>query len=163
MAEEVDQDVVVLGEPVDVGEDAVKDIQYFAGLNAQPSFFQGFAGRAVAKLLAEFQNAAWDRPFSLERLRRAAHQQGAIAADDDCSYSNDRPIGIVAFHAGYWLKKSAGRSATTFHPLGARFIWKRIWVLRRCGVGRLSLGSASMSMSAMAKLPSLSEVTCRSR
>jgi hypothetical protein len=59
----------------------------------------------------------------------------------------------------YWLKKSAGFRATTFQPFGLRFNWNRIWVLRRCGVGKMSLGSASISMSAMAEPLSLSDVT----
>ena len=109
-AEEVDEDVVVLGAAVGVGEDAVEDVEDGADFDVEAGFFQGFAGGAVAELFAEFEDSSGDGPFALERLGVAADEQDAVAVEDDGSYANDGVVRVGAVHGcslQKWIVDSA--------------------------------------------------------
>src|SRR5450755_3783923 len=98
MAEEVDQDVVVLDVAFGIGEDAVENVEDFANFDGQPGFFEGLAGGSVAEFLAEFEGPAGNGPLTPKRLGGTSNQQGTVVLEDDGSDADDGMLRVGALH-----------------------------------------------------------------
>src|SRR4051812_39268784 len=83
-----------------VAHDAFKNFRHAARMNLQPRLFQDLTADALFQGLADFEDAAGERPVALEWRLAALDHQDAVAVQDDGADPQDwaRRIAPVVRH-----------------------------------------------------------------
>jgi hypothetical protein len=96
-AEVVGEDVMVTNAAFDA-VNAVKQLDQFKGFDDEAGLFAHLANDAGGERLADFKQAAGQRPLALERLVAAADEQDAACVYDYGTDADKRRFWILSLH-----------------------------------------------------------------
>jgi len=98
VAEEIDQDIVILHAPLGVAQDAVVDAEQVSGFDDESGFFAGLADGGFADQFPDFEDPSGDGPLRLQRGVGAFDQENAGVFYDYRADTDQWDFGEFALH-----------------------------------------------------------------